>query len=144
MKKQGLVLTLLFLFLMSGIAYSADQCPLCGMDLMGNENTEFVIEKKNGENTSYCCPHCGLWVMSEEGDKVLFAKARDLISGEWIEAQKGFYVFDSKAIPACSPSWLAFEKKSEAEMFQKGFGGTVYTYEDALKKRASMPKGMSK
>jgi nitrous oxide reductase accessory protein NosL len=65
------------------------------------------------------------------------------ISGEWIEAQKGFYVFDSKAIPACSPSWIAFEKKSKAEMFQKEFGGTVYSYEDALKKRASMPKEMS-
>lgn len=143
MKKHSLMLILLFVALLTGIAYSADKCPLCGMDIMGNENTEFIIEKTTGENTSYCCPHCGLWIMSEEGDKVLFAKARDFISGEWINAQEGFYVFNSKAVPACSPSWIAFKKKSEAEMFQKGFGGTVYSYKDALKKRASMPKEMS-
>ena len=143
MKKRTLIFSLFLVLTLSvSLAYGAEKCPLCGMDILGNENTEFVVEQKKGEVTSYCCPHCGLWVMSQEGDKVLYAKARDFISGEWVKAQDAFYVFNSKAVPACSPSWIAFEKKAEAEMFQKGFGGTVYSYKDALKKRASMPKDM--
>ncbi|RMD58774.1 MAG: hypothetical protein D6828_02380 [Nitrospirae bacterium] len=128
------------------IAYGGEQqkrCPICGMLLKGNENTAFVIEWKNGDETTYCCPHCGLWVVAQGDERILFAKTRDFISGEWVDAKKAFYLFNSKAVPACSPSWISFERKKDAERFQKGFGGEIYTYEEAIKKRAGMPKEMS-
>jgi nitrous oxide reductase accessory protein NosL len=115
-----------FLFTMAGLAVAADKCPLCGMNLSGNENTAFVVTMKTGEDVTYCCPHCGLWVMAKEKDKVKSAKARDFISGEWIDASKAVYLFKSKAVPACSPSWIAFGSKKDAERFKKGFGGTIY------------------
>lgn len=143
MKKITTILVSLFMVVsLAAFVSAAEKCPLCGMDIAGNENTAFVIEKKNGETTTYCCSHCGLWVMTQEGDKVLFAKVRDFINGEWMDAKNALYIFNSKATPACTPSWLAFGKKKEAEMFKKGFGGEILSYEKALKKRASMPKEM--
>ena len=124
------------------IASAADKCPLCGMSILGNENTAMVITMQSGEEVTYCCSHCGLWVLATEKDKVKSAKARDFISGEWITPDKAVYLYKSKAVPACSPSWLAFGSKKEAEMFKKGFGGTIYGYDEALKVRAKQPQAM--
>jgi nitrous oxide reductase accessory protein NosL len=135
-------LAVLLILAVAGAATAQDKCPLCGMSLSGNENTAFVVTMKTGETVTYCCPHCGLWVMATEKDKVQSAKARDFISGEWIGAEKAVYLYKSKAVPACSPSWIAFGSKKEAEMFKKGFGGTIYEYEAALKARAKDPKAM--
>jgi nitrous oxide reductase accessory protein NosL len=144
--KRLVLLGFVFVFLISvaGLALAAEKCPLCGMNLAGNENTAFVITMKTGEDVTYCCPHCGLLVMATEKDKVKSAKARDFISGEWVDASKAVYLFDSTAVPACSPSWLAFGSKKDAENFQKGFGGEIYDYGKALEVRASQPKAMEK
>jgi hypothetical protein len=145
MKRLPLIIAMIFVFFVA-VAISAnaqEKCPACGMSLAGNENTAFVVEKTSGETVTYCCPHCGLWVMAKEADTVKSAKARDFIGGEWVNAKDAVYLFNSKAVPACSPSWLAFAKKKEAEMFRKGFGGHIYSYDEAIKKRASMPEGMT-
>ncbi len=137
-----LVFVFAMVFLMTGVAAAEDKCPLCGMTITGNENTAFIVTMKTGGDVTYCCAHCGLWVMATEKDKVKSAKTRDFISGEWMDASKAVYLYNSKAVPACSPSWIAFGSKKEAEMFKKGFGGRIYGYEEALKVRATHPKGM--
>jgi len=147
MKKQasfsvGMFAVILFLALTSYAAEMAAKCPLCGMNIAGNENTVYEITMTDGTATSYCCPHCGLYVQSTEKDKVKSARARDFISGEWMNPAEMTFLFKSSAVPACAPSWIAFGKKAEAEKFQKGFGGTIYDFDTALKERAKMPKGM--
>jgi nitrous oxide reductase accessory protein NosL len=145
MKRNAIILFVFvaaLLVTIAGVASAADNCPLCGMTISGNENTAMVITMQSGEEVTYCCAHCGLWVLATEKAKVKSAKMRDFISGEWISPDKAVYLFNSKAVPACSPSWLAFGSKKEAGMFKKGFGGTVYGYEEALKVRATHPKGM--
>jgi len=137
-----LALALLLVLAVAGAATAQDKCPLCGMTISGNENTAFVVTMKTGEEVTYCCAHCGLWVLATETDKVQSAKSRDFISGEWIGAEKAVYLYKSKAVPACSPSWIAFGSKKQAEMFKKGFGGKLYDYNAALKARAKEPKGM--
>jgi nitrous oxide reductase accessory protein NosL len=138
----AIALVVLLTAVFVGAAVAEDKCPLCGMTISGNENTAFVVTMKTGESVTYCCPHCGLWVMATEKDKVQSAKTRDLISGEWIDAAKAVYLYKSKAVPACGPSWIAFGSKKEAGMFQKGFGGKIYGYDEALKVRAKQPKEM--
>ena len=118
------------------------KCPLCGMNIAGNENTAYEITYKDGTTTTYCCPHCGLWEHSEKKGDIQSARARDFISGDWGDPSTMVYLFKSKAIPACAPSWIAFAKESEAKKFRKGFGGTIFTFEDALKERMKHPKGM--
>jgi nitrous oxide reductase accessory protein NosL len=145
MIRKGLGILFVACLLISSIAVAAqaaDNCPLCGMTLSGNENTAFVVTMKTGEEVTYCCAHCGLWVMATEQDKVQSAKTRDFISGEWVDAAKAVYLHKSKAVPACAPSWIAFGSKKQAGMFQKGFGGKLYDYGQALKARAKEPKTM--
>ena len=144
MKKVPFIISMFLVFLLAATvsAGAEEKCSLCGMNIAGNENTAFVVEKSSGETVTYCCPHCGLWIMAKEADTVKSAKVRDFIGGEWVDPKKAVYLFNSKAVPACSPSWLAFAKKKEAEMFRRGFGGTIYSYDEAIKKRASMPEGM--
>jgi nitrous oxide reductase accessory protein NosL len=141
-KTVVLALAVLLILAVAGAATAQDKCPLCGMTISGNENTAFAVTMKTGEEVTYCCAHCGLWVLAMEKDKVQSAKTRDFISGELIGAEKAVYLYKSKAVPACSPSWIAFGSKKEAEMFKKGFGGTIYDYEAALKARAKEPKSM--
>jgi nitrous oxide reductase accessory protein NosL len=139
----GFLFAALFLLAMVGYAAEmAEKCTLCGMNLAGNENTAYEIVYMDGTAETYCCPHCGLYKHAADKDSVKSARARDFISGEWMDPAQATFVFKSNAVPACAPSWIAFGNKAEAEKFQKGFDGTVYSFEDALTERAKMPKGM--
>ena len=112
------------------------------MNIAGNENTAYEIVYTDNTTVTYCCPHCGLYEHAMKKDSVKSAKARDFISGEWTDPAGMTFLFNSTAVPACAPSWLAFADKAEAEKFQKGFGGTIYSFDQALTERAKMPKGM--
>jgi len=132
-------------FVLATVGYSmemAAKCPLCGMNIAGNENTAYEIVYTDGTTETYCCPHCGLYMHATKQDAVKSAKARDFISGEWMDPAQMTFVFNSTAVPACAPSWIGFADKAEAVKFQKGFGGTVYSFPEALTERAKMPKGM--
>jgi hypothetical protein len=120
------------------------KCPLCGAKLEGNENTDYQITFTDGKTVSYGCPHCGLWEHAKKKDKIKSARARDFISGEWMDVSKMYMLSHSDAVPACSDNWIGFGKKAEAEKFQKGFGGKIYTFEDALEEReANNHQGIS-
>ena len=145
MRKKAVyvILAILCVAVVSGVAYAAfDKCHLCGMNITGNENTAYEVQYKDGKTSTLCCPHCGLWVQASDKAGIKQARARDFISGEWMDPAKMYFVFKSKAIPACNPSWIAFGKKSEAEKFVKGFGGKVFSFKAALKERLKHPKGM--
>ncbi len=142
-KTVVIALVVLLVLVVAGVATAQDKCPACGMSIADHQNTTFVVTMKTGEEVSYCCAHCGLWVMAKEMDKVQSAKTKDFISGEWLGVEKAVYLYKSKAVPACAPSWIAFKSKKEAEMFKKGFGGTIYDYDAALKRRVKDPEGMS-
>ena len=136
---------LLFGLLFAFVGYTAEmaaKCTLCGMNLAGNENTAYEIVYMDGTQETYCCPHCGLYEHTTKKDSVKSSRARDFISGEWMDPAQMTFVFKSSAVPACAPSWIGFGDKAEAEKFQKGFGGTLYSFEEALTERAKMPKGM--
>lgn len=136
-------IALVCIAMVAGVAYAEfGKCHLCGMNLPGNENTAYEVEYEDGKTAELCCPHCGLWVHASDMDKVKGARARDFISGEWMDPAGMYFVFKSKAIPACSPSWIAFAKESEAKKFVKGFGGKVYPFKKAIKERLKHPKGM--
>ena len=146
MKKNKIIFfsILCFTLALAVAAYAMEmtKCPLCGMNIAGNENTAYEITYMDGTVITYCCPHCGLYEHATKKDMVKSARARDFISGEWMNPAEMTFVFNSSAVPACAPSWIAFGTKAEAEKFQKGFGGTIYSFDQALTERAKMPKGM--
>lgn len=144
-RKMAVLFSFLFLALLfTTVGYAAemaDKCPMCGMNMAGNENTVYEIVYTDGTTVSYCCPHCGLYMQATKKDSVKSARARDFISGEWMDPAQMTFLYNSSAVPACAPSWLAFGSKADAEKFQKGFGGTIYSFEEALTERAKEPEG---
>ncbi len=46
--------------------------------------------------------------------------------------KKGFYVYKSTVITDMAPGFISFVTRANAEKFQKGFGGKVVTYQEAL------------
>jgi len=138
----GFMFFALLFAITSHAAEISAKCTLCGMNIAGNENTAYEIVYTDGTAETYCCPHCGLYLHATEKDSVKSSRARDFVSGEWMDPAQMTFVFNSSAVPACAPSWIGFADKAEAEKFQKGFGGTVYSFEEALTERAKMPKGM--
>ena len=117
------------------------KCPLCGMGIEGNENTDYQITFADGKTVSYLCPHCGLWEHAKHKDNIKSVRARDFISGEWKDVTTMYMLHNSSAVPGCSDSWIAFGSKGDVAKFQKGFGGTIYTFDEALKVRGEQPLG---
>jgi nitrous oxide reductase accessory protein NosL len=143
--KSVQIMVLVVATLLTVAAYAVEmaaKCPLCGMNIAGNENTAYELTLANGTVVTYCCAHCGLYAQAMAKDNVKSARTRDFISGEWMDPAGMTFLFKSSAVPACGPSWIAFGNKGEAEKFQKGFGGTIYSFSDALAERGKMPKDM--
>lgn len=141
--KIFLVFSMVFAFTLAMVGFAAaaeEKCPLCGMKLAGNENTAYVITTTDGKTTTYCCPHCGLSVHAESKAKVKSAKARDFISGEWMDPAKMVFLFKSTAVPACAPSWIAFGSKAEAEKFQRGFAEPSIPLKKPLRRDPNIQK----
>lgn len=138
-----LAVSAVFLFASAGLSLAAgEKCPVCGMNIEGNENTAYEITFTDGKTLTYCCAHCGLWDHATMKAKAKSARTRDFISGEWLDPAKAVFLFNSSAVPACAPSWIAFANKIEADKFQKGFGGKIYTFEVAIKERPKHPRDM--
>ena len=78
------------------------KCPLCGAPLEGNENTDYQITFTDGKTVSYGCPHCGLGEHAKNKGKIKSARARDFISGEWMDVSKMYMLSHSDAVPAFS------------------------------------------
>jgi DNA-directed RNA polymerase subunit RPC12/RpoP len=128
----ALLVSILMIFAMASASFAGakDVCPKCGKEVQ-TQNAKFYVVYKDGKKDSFGCPHCGLSEVNK--GNVKSAKATDFLRGKKIDAEKAFYLKGSEFGTCCAPYWLSFSSKDEAEKFSKGFGGTVITYEEALK-----------
>lgn len=107
--------------------------PLCAMCSGKVTNrSEFVILRREDSQLHACCPHCGILLLAdkENTESVL---ARDYLYGRMVNAYQAYYVVDSDVRLCCVPGTLCFSTKSEAEKFQRGFGGLTMTFSQALR-----------
>lgn len=110
-----------------------EKCAMCGMDLSKYLHARFAICTTDGKEMAYCGAQCGLVTSILMGsDKVKSMWATDFITGRPVDAKQVWYVFKSSVITDMSPGLIAFEQKQYAEQFQKGFGGEVLDYENAI------------
>jgi DNA-binding transcriptional ArsR family regulator len=108
------------------------QQPICAMCTGRVDNrSEFVILRRDKLQLNACCPHCGILLLSEneEAESIL---ARDYLHGRMVNAYQAYYVVDSDIRLCCVPGTLCFTNKSEAEKFQRGFGGLVMAFIQTL------------
>jgi nitrous oxide reductase accessory protein NosL len=119
---------------MSTIAWAGEvkRCNVCGMDTSKYPHTKYVVRTTNGEGFVTCGVQCGLTLHLRLKEKFKSATATDLFSNRSFDAQKGFYVYKSTVITDMAPGFISFITRANAEKFQKGFGGRVVTYQEAL------------
>jgi len=119
---------------MNTIAWSGEvkRCIVCGMDVSKYPHTKYVVTTKEGEEFSTCGVQCGLTLHLRLKEKFKSATATDLLSNRSVDAQKAFFIYKSTVITDMAPGFIAFATKTNAEKFQKGFGGQVVSYQEAL------------
>ena len=108
------------------------QCIICGMDVSKYPHTRYVVKTTEGEEFIACGVQCGLTLHLRLKEKFKSAMATDLLSNRSFDAEKGFYVYKSTVITDMAPGFISFVTRANAEKFQKGFGGKVVTYQEAL------------
>jgi Fe2+ or Zn2+ uptake regulation protein len=109
-------------------ASSTPSCSLCQMTV--TDRTAFVIHTNQGHVLDACCPHCGLLLLTET-EGVVSALAKDFIYGRMVNCWQAAYVMEADIHLYCVPAVLCFASQADALRFQKGFGGSVMTFEQA-------------
>jgi nitrous oxide reductase accessory protein NosL len=134
------VFVLLFITAPVQAADDGTRCVQCGMDLNKYPHSLYTIQWKDGTVTKTCGVQCGLTQQLMNPDDFKSSTATDLITNREFPAADGFYVFKSSVTTDMGPGFIAFKDRTNAEKFQKGFGGEVVTYPEALKIWAEIKK----
>jgi nitrous oxide reductase accessory protein NosL len=108
------------------------RCIVCGMDVSKYPHTKYGVTTTESETFMTCGVQCGLTLHLRLKEKFKSATATDILSNRSFDAQKGFYAYKSTVITDMAPGFIAFVTRANAEKFQKGFGGKVVTYQEAL------------
>ena len=125
---------IIIILLMNTIAWSGEvkRCIVCGMDVSKYPHTKYGVTTTEGEEFFTCGVQCGLTLHLRLKEKFKSATATDLLSNRSVDAQKAFFIYKSTVITDMAPGFIAFATKTNAEKFQKGFGGQVLSYQEAL------------
>lgn len=106
---------------------SIDTCAMCRTAVA--PRTAFTIHLPHNELLTACCPHCGLLLLSQHTE-AFSALTRDFLYGRVVNAMQAVYVLESRIHLCCVPGVLCFVNAEDAGDFQRGFGGTLMTFED--------------
>jgi Fe2+ or Zn2+ uptake regulation protein len=104
-------------------------CEMCRKPVSGR--TLFLVKLENGEEKHACCAHCGLMLHSREPN-IWQSLTADYLRGHVVSAKQAVYVIGSELNICCVPSVLSFGMREDAVKFQRGFGGTLMTMEQAI------------
>ncbi|MBY7145066.1 DeoR/GlpR transcriptional regulator [Virgibacillus sp. NKC19-3] len=108
-----------------------EACVFCSRN--ANERLAYRLILSDNKNEITCCAHCGLLRHRQLGDEVIQAICPDFFMQTTISAPLAWYVMDTSIqIGCCTPQVLPFECKEHADNFVKGFGGKVYTFNEAI------------
>ncbi len=110
-------------------------CPYCGMDREKFGHSRMLIEYDDGSNAGLCSLHCASIELALHIDKTpRVIWVGDYNSKKLIDAERAFWVIGGNrpGVMTRRAKW-AFEKKEEAEEFVKANGGSLSTFEEAIK-----------
>jgi hypothetical protein len=110
-------------------------CLYCGMEEKKFGHSWMVIEYEDGTSAGLCSIHCAAIEFAQNMDKTpKVIKVGDYNTKQLIDAGKAFWVIggSKQGVMTKRPKW-AFEKKEDAEKFIKENGGTLATFDEAMK-----------
>lgn len=98
-----------------------------------NPKMTYRLILANDNIETACCAHCGLLRHQQLGEKVLQAICHDFFMHTTISAPLTWYVMGTSLnVSCCQPQVLTFENREYAEKFVKGFGGTIYRFQEVM------------
>lgn len=110
---------------------SSNNCTYCFK--VSNTRLSVQLIKTNNQVERTCCPHCGLLRYHSIEENVSQIICRDFLRDTTISARTATYVLDAAIdLNCCKPQAIAFESRKQAEQFQLGFGGIVYSFHEAI------------
>lgn len=108
----------------------SNMCAMCNHKAAARTNV--MITWDGGEQSTYCCPHCGLLALRRGGKTAVSALARDFLHGRMINVYQAHFLISSDVQLCCIPSTICFATATDAEKFQHGFGGNSMNYTDTI------------
>ncbi len=114
---------------------AAPACRHCNMDRARFASSRMLIEYDDGTSVGTCSLHCAAVDLVLTMDKTPKAlKVADLGTKQLVDAEKAFWVVGGKkpGVMTVRGKW-AFADKKAAEAFAKENGGTLVSFEAAMK-----------
>lgn len=106
----------------------SNTCALCRREV--SDRSQMLVMLPSRKVTTYCCPHCGLSNI-EISPAAGSIYATDFLYGTLTDAFRATFLIASAVDICCTPSVLCFKRRDDAERFQQGFGGELYSLEEA-------------
>ena len=141
--KRGILFVALTAFLLSftGIVLAQEDvkkepsCKYCGMDRTKFAHSRMLVTYNDGTTVGTCSIHCLAVDLAINIDKTPSTiEVGDYTSQSLINAEKAFWVIggDKPGVMTKEAKW-AFEKKEDADKFIGAHGGTLATFDEAMK-----------
>jgi len=110
-------------------------CSYCGMDRHQFSRSRMLIHYDNNSTMAACSIHCAAIDLAVSIDKTPGSiQVADYKSGKLIDAEPAIWVIGgSKPGVMTKRAKWAFDKKVDAEEFIKQYGGSLATFDDAMK-----------
>lgn len=108
-----------------------NRCAYC----LKEPNSRMAVQliKKNQQIEQACCPHCALLRYKDIEQDVSQMICRDFLKDTTISAKTAIYLLNADIqLNCCQPQVIVFESKKQAKQFRKGFGGTIYSFDEAI------------
>jgi DeoR family transcriptional regulator, copper-sensing transcriptional repressor len=110
----------------------SDSCVYCLKPTTSRRSVQLIKKDHTIEQT--CCPHCGLLRYEDIKEDVMQILCRDFLTDMTISGKTATYLIDADLnLNCCQPQVISFESRKQAEQFQTGFGGKIYTLPQAIK-----------
>ncbi|WP_462410607.1 DeoR family transcriptional regulator [Neobacillus sp. Marseille-QA0830] len=110
---------------------SPNSCTYCLKELPDRHPVQIITHHQTVEQL--CCPHCGLLRYKAIEKNVSHIICRDFLSNTTISAKLAYFLLGADFhLNCCQPQVLTFESLAYAERFQKGFGGYILPFNEAV------------
>lgn len=139
MERRNIILVSMFLsalFLVTILHAQEERwCPLCGMNLKMYWKTNNRLLLSDGSKVQTCSLHCAAQIYSKRAAEIDKWEIVDYHTDKFIDARKAHFLIGSD-LPGVmtAVSKKAFESIEVAREYQKKHGGTIGTFDEALKR----------
>jgi nitrous oxide reductase accessory protein NosL len=144
MNLKTVISSLFFLFLFSVLALTAmaqddiqqhRSCTHCGMDRKAYGYSRALVSYADGGQVGVCSLNCAVIEMdSNKGRAMKSLQVADRDTHALLDAEKAYWLIggSKRGVMTKRPKW-AFTTESAARNFSNAYGGTIITWDEALK-----------